>query len=369
MQSLRRILGNRLARIAPDWSLMRSQAREFRSRRRTDELQWRPLQPMRYRRVESAIAVAGERVLVIAGYGNGLDEVLHHIDRFDLRRGRWLEPIAMPPGSASSHLGCTCVENRWLYLAGGQVGPQCRPATDQVWALEIEHGNWHALPSLPEVRYAPILLHATDRLHAIGGTGPERPRGRCEHWSLGVRDGHATEPSWREEPPIPIAGTHRGGVEIGEDLFVFGGQQGDAQTFPNDPAFTCDLRDLGGPVFGDSFRFSTADRSWHAIAPIPHPVSHTDTSVTTHGRMAIVVGGSRDPNMCGDLVQCYEPDLDRWHLLGHLPRPMKNVAATAAGDALLLFGGQRSRNREDLSNGPILREAWSAPLPSRVVSH
>lgn len=363
MSILRRTLGRTIARIAPDWSLMRSQQREFDRLDRRDDLRWRALPPMRDRRVESAIASAGDEILVVAGYGNGLDEVLHQIDRFDLRRERWLEPIAMPTGSASSHLGCTCVGDRWLFIAGGQVGPQCRPATDRVWSLDLARHEWHALPPLPQARYAAVLLHTRGRLHAIGGTGPERPRSRSEHWSLAIEGGRATEATWQEEPPIPLAGTHRGGCVIDEDLLVFGGQAGDARAVPDDPAFTCDLRDLGGPVFGDSFRFRSADRRWHRIAPLPHAVSHTDTSVTQDGRLALVVGGAPAPNTCGELVQAYETSSDRWHLLGRLPRPMKNVAAVVAGRTLHLFGGQRSVDREDLQNGPILREAWKASLP------
>ena len=345
---------------------MRSQQREFDRLDRRDDLRWRPLPPMRFRRFESAIAAAGDEILVVAGYGNGLDEVLHHIDVFDVRRRRWLKAIPMPDGTASTHLGCTCADDRWLLLAGGQVGPQCGPATDQVWSLDLERHQWSALPPLPEVRYAPVLLHAMGRLHAIGGTGPERPRSRSEHWSLAIRGGRAVEASWREEPPIPVAGTHRGGCVVDEDLLVFGGQPGDARAIPDDPAFTCDLRDMGGPSFGDSFRFRTAEGVWSRIAPMPHPVSHTDTSVTIHRRRAIVVGGISDANVCGDLVQGYDPDEDCWSLLGHLPRPMKNSAAIAAGDAIHLFGGQRSVSADDLRPHRIVRDAWTAPISFRA---
>ncbi len=366
VMGVRSMLGRTIARIAPDWSLRMSCQREFDRLRRSGDLGWRTLPPMRHRRVESAIAAAGDRILVVAGYGNGLDEVLTHIDVFDARRRRWLEPIEMPPGSASSHLGCTLVEDRWLFLAGGQVGPQCRPATDAVRVLDLDQGRWSILPPLPEVRYAPILLHAHGRLHAIGGTGPERPRARDDHWSLGIEGEAALETAWRPEAPIPRSGTHRGGVVLDGDLFVFGGQVGDARAIPGDPAFTCDLSDLGGPVFGESLRYRSADRTWTSIAPMPTAVSHTDTSVTRIGRLAIVVGGSPEPNRCGDLVQAYDPVEDRWFEIGRLPKPMKNVAAIAVGGILHLFGGQTSLSRDDLRHGRILRDAWAAPLRARA---
>jgi hypothetical protein len=360
------MLGRTFARIAPDWSLRMSCQREFDRLRRSGDLRWRTLPPMRHRRVESAIAAAGDRILVVAGYGNGIDEVLEHIDVFDTRRRRWLEPIDMPRGSASTHLGCTLVEDRWLCIAGGQVGRQCAPATDAVRVLDLDQGRWSILPPLPEPRYAPTLLHAHGRLHAIGGTGPERPRSRDDHWSLGVEGGAAIETAWRPEAPIPKAGIHRGGVILDGDLFVFGGQIGDVRAIPGDPAFTCDLSDLGGPVFGDSFRYRREDRTWTSIAPIPTAVSHTDTSVTRFGRLAIVVGGAPATNLCGDLVQAYDPDENRWFEIGRLPKPMKNVAAIAVGGILHLFGGQTSLSRDDLRHGRILRDAWAAPLGSRA---
>lgn len=317
---------------------------------------------MRHRRVESAVAAAGDRILVVAGYGNGLEEVLHHIDVFDARRRRWLAPIRMPEGSASSHLGCTVVDERHLCLAGGQIGPQCRPATDRVQTFDLIDGVWRDLPTLPGARYAPILLHARGRLHAIGGTGAERHRSRDDHWSLGFENGDATESAWRAEPPIPMAGTHRGGAVVDGDLFVVGGQIGDARPFPGDPTCTCDLSDLGGPVFGDSFRYRCADRIWTSIAPMPKPVSHTDTSVSVHDGRVIVVGGASAPNRCGDLVQAYDPAGDRWSTIGHLPRPFKTVAAVACRGAIHLFGGQISVSATDLRTSAVIRDAWRVPI-------
>lgn len=357
-----------MARIAPVWSHRRSQQRGFDALGREGDLAWRAITPMGHYRLEAAIAAMGDRILIVAGYRDGLDAVLHHIDVFDLRRERWLEPIAMPDGSASTHLGCTTADDRWLFLAGGQVGPQCSPGTDQVWSLDTEQFRWHTLPPLPEIRYAPILLHARGRLHVIGGTGPERPRSRDEHWSLAIRDGQADEAAWREEPPIPIVGTHRGGVVIDEDLFVFGGQRGDASAVPGDPEFTCELSDMGSPAFADCYRFRSIKREWSTIAPLPTPVSHTDTSIALHGRLAIVIGGILAPNRCGDAVQVYDPDEDRWSSIGRLPSPMKNAAATVADGTILLFGGQRSVSHHDLRPHRIARSAWKAPIGPLVRS-
>lgn len=362
MGSLRRVLGTAMTRIAPDWSLRRSEQRAFDALRREGDLSWRAIAPNRCCRHESSIAAMGDRILVVAGYREGLDAVLQHVDVFDWRRERWLAPIPMPEGSASTHLGCATSDDRWLLLAGGQIGPQCRPATEQVWSLDIDRVRWHALPPLPEARYAPVLLHARGRLHAIGGTGPERSRSRGDHWSLAIREGDASEGSWREEAPIPITGTHRGGVVIDDDLFVFGGQQGDVSAVPGDPEFTCDLSKLGTSAFADCFRFRTAERSWAPIAPMPTPVSHTDTSVTLHGRIALVVGGALSPVQCGDSIQAYDPDRDRWSSVGRLPHPVKNAAATVAGGAIHVFGGQRSVSQLDLRPNRVSRSAWKASI-------
>lgn len=321
---------------------------------------------MRHPRVESGIAHRGDRIYVVAGYGRGLDEVLLHVDVFDVAQRRWLAPIPMPEGSASSHLGCTMVEDRYLCLAGGQVGPQCHPATDRVQILDLPRGAWRDLPPLPEVRYAPILLHARGRLHAIGGTGVARDRSRDDHWSLAFENGEALEPTWRREAPIPRAGTHRGGAVLENDLFVAGGQVSDARPIAGDAACTCDLSDLGGPVFGDSFRYRTADRVWTAIAPMSNPVSHADLSTFEHGGRLIVAGGSPMANQCGDLVQAYDPSVDRWSAIGRMPMPMKSAAAVVCRGYIHLLGGQRSISDIDLRYGRVVRDCWRARIPPLV---
>ena len=99
----------------------------------------------------------------------------------------------MPPEIPQTHVALSCEADRYIYLAGGQLGPRCRPAVADVFVWDLVENTWNTLPPLPEARYAPTMQFFGGRLHLIGGAKPDRYTPVNDHLSLGVAGGRALD--------------------------------------------------------------------------------------------------------------------------------------------------------------------------------
>ena len=223
------------------WEVQRSVHQEASSRilkeRSRRDFEWVTLPSGPSPRLDAGAVQVGHSLYCIAGY-ESQEHVLGVVDRFDLARCRWADQLPIPTGMPQSHLALTCEEDRYIYSAGGQLGPRCCPAVADVFAFDTLDRVWLSLPPLPESRYAATMQFWRGRLHVLGGSRPDRYTAASEHWSLGVGNGRTAERRWRVEPPIPRGGMHRAAV-VDDRLYVFGGQEGISSPFqatPTSPA-------------------------------------------------------------------------------------------------------------------------------------
>ncbi len=265
----------------------------------------------------------------------------------------------MPPDMPQTHLGVASDDSRYLYFAGGQLGPQCSPAAAGGFVLDTQKRTWGSLPPLPEPRYSLSAQLWRGRLHVLSGSKPDRCTPACEHWSLAVEQGRALEDRWHEEVPIPRGGPHRASAVFNDRLYVFGGEEGDVAPVPGDPKYTCDWNTPPETSYGDSFVLEGRAEQWKPVAPMPHARTHTEHSIVKIGRYVVIVGGIADRYTYDDLIQVYDTETDRWRTAGRLPYGMKTSAVYHEG-WLFAVVGQRSRSREDARPGEVLRSVWRA---------
>ena len=329
-----------------------------RLHRAPPELMWKTGARCPITRTESGGRKIGHEYFLIGGY-HTLDCVLDVVDVFDLNRRRWTERITMPPNMAQTHLGIASDDSRYIYFVGGQLGPRCSPAVASGFVLDAQNRTWDILPPLPESRYSLAAQLWQGRLHVLSGSKPDRTTPTCDHWSIAVKNGKASEDHWREEVPVPRGGPHRASVVIGDRLYVLGGEEGDVAPVAGDPRYTCDWNTPVEKSYGDSFVLECGAGQWKRLAPMPHPRSHTENSVVTIGQYAVVVGGVVDRYRYEDLIQIYDTGADRWRTAGRLPYGMKTNAVHHEG-WLFAITGQRSRSPEDPTPGEILRSVWRA---------
>jgi hypothetical protein len=361
-KALKRIL--RSMRVSVGW--VREKMEFKRLRRKTPELMWKLCEDCPEPRTEAHGAKIGHQFFVIGGYQT-LDRVLSVVDVFDLKRRRWTDRITMPPNIPQTHFGIACDEERFIYLVGGQVGPQCHPAVADCFVLDVASRSWDRLLSLPEPRYSPTVKLWRGRLHAISGAKRDRWTSACDHWSIAVAEGKALESRWRDEVPIPRGGPHRTSAILNDRLYVFGGQDGDVKPVVADPQYTCDYDTPLETLYPDSFVREFGTEPWKAVSPMAAARTHTESEITID-QYSVMVGGNEGRFRLSDLVQVYDSEANRWRIAGRLPYCMKTTAVYHDG-WLYSITGQRSKSRNDLSPGKILNSVWRAKfnpaLPER----
>lgn len=332
--------------------------------RRPDDLfHWSRIQSCAEKKVECSGAVTGSELFIFAGYHETLDHVSDLTEIYDLENEHWKEPFPFQEGLPHTHHGMFSDGKRFVYLAGGQIGPQARPCIADVSVFDSRTRCWSPLPPLPEPRYSPVvgLLHG--RLHVAAGAKPDRFTHACEHWSLAVEAEQPREQEWTIEPPIPRGGHHRASAVIENRLFTLGGQEGDVRPVAGDRKFTCDWDTPWEIMYNDVYSYYPRAKEWKALARMPITATHAEFSVFTKGRFIVVLGGTENRGSLVSAIQIYDSESDKWKLAGHLPYPLKGHVAFRYHDTVFVFAGQRSVCATDSRPGDVLRSGWKAKLP------
>jgi hypothetical protein len=333
--------------------------------RKPPDLMWEICARCPVRRTEPGGKRIGHQYFIIGGFQT-IDCVLNWVDVFDLNTRRWTDRIAMPANMPQTHLGVAGDETRYIYTAGGQLGPQCHPAVADGFVLDTQTKTWERLPSLPEPRYSPTVQLWRGRLHVLSGSKPDRSTPARDHWSVAVDKGKALENRWREEVPIPRGGPHRGSAVFDDRLYVFGGEEGDVKPVVGDPHYACDWNTPLEAVYGDSFVLECGTRHWRQVSPMPEGRSHTEQAVVKIGQYAVVVGGIEERYKYSDLIQVYDTKMDRWKAAGRLPYVMKTNAVYHEG-WLFVVTGQRGESIRDPRPGEVLNSVWRAKFdPAQI---
>jgi N-acetylneuraminic acid mutarotase len=107
--------------------------------------------------------------------------------------------------------------------------------------------------------------------------------------------------------------------------------------------------------------YDPATSKWSAIASLPDGRSHCESSTIVRSGRVIIVGGrcngsSPPRDVVNDLIE-YDPQADRWSVLGSMPQPL--LAPSAA-----IFDGRIFVTCGGLNNPrPLEATTRSAPLP------
>lgn len=343
------------------WRYIRQRVRRF------PEFHWQSGPSCPERRVEATRMQVGSKLFVLGGYVT-LDRVSQRVDLFDMETNRWTALGSMPDDAPQTHNGTAHDGRDHIYLIAGQLGPNCSPVSAVCYAFHIHRHTWHKLPPLPEGRYMPLVHERNGRLHCLSGTKKDRVSPAHDHWSLGVRDGQATESVWREEKPLPSPRTHTASYRVGDEVLVFGGQTGDVPAIEGDPDYRCNFDSVLDVVYDEVDAFHLDTGGVRRLAPMPEKISHSEHAVLRLGDHIILAGGVLDRNRMSDLMFAYDLKNDRWQTIGRLPYPMKSKVVGLWNGRLYLVTGQRSRSETDLRAGEVLDTVWHAALPTSIPS-
>ena len=311
-------------------------------------------------------AQIGDLMYVICGFED-IATVSTEINVFDMARKTWRDPIPVPDEFPHSHAAVATDGVRYIYVAGGQQGGNCRPAIAHVYCLDTQTATWHALPALPAPRYAGSMQLWRGRLHYVGGADVDRWTPTVDHWSLGVSDGKALEAEWQRDTAIPVGGMHRASAVVADQLYVLGGQQGDFKAIDGDPHYTC-TGETQETYLHSAFRLDEPGGTWAQIPDMPIAVSHCDFSCMVVEGVIYLYGGQtfKHPQdfylRLTDAIQAFDPKANRWSIAGYLPCHLKMPIMGRQGDDVFITVGQRGKGNTDRP-GALSALTWSAPLP------
>lgn len=321
------------------------------------DLKWEPIEDAPVERVEAAGIQFANKLYVIGGYRT-LDDVVSVIDVLDLKTGKWEERIKIPMSIPQTHCGIVGENDRYIYFISGQLGIQCSPAVVDAHVFDVETRNWGILPSLPAARYAPITRLWNERIHVMAGSKEDRCTPAQEHWSLGVKDGQATEKTWRTEPMIPLGGPHRSSAVVNGDLYVLGSQHYDRPPIKGDPKYTCDYKSTPDKLLDQCYVLRKGSDRWQQIKNMPFASTHVEYATLTIGDNIIVLGGYTHKMMLLDILQSYNVKTDQWSIVGRLPARNKGLVFGFYDGWLYILTGQSSRSRWDALSDDVLKEGF-----------
>ena len=333
---------------------------------RRDGFQWQRLPDCAVPLYDAGAAQIGRHLYIFGGYLS-LDQVSDRIRIFDLEARCWLDDLVAPANLPQSHCAVTSDGERYIYCASGQLGAQCSPAVKGVFSFDTVTETWTRLPEVPAPRYGATMQLWRGQLHFVGGAKEDRWTPSNDHWTLAVCGGEPLEGAWQSRTPIPTPGMHRGSAILNDQLFVFGGQQGDFMATEGDPDCRCTGRTQEA-YLADSFCLDDPIGTWKRLADMPIPVSHSDFCTLEHDQKIFIFGGQtyKDPDTfylrLTDAVQVYDPVANQWSVAGHLPYRLKLPTAGVWEKSVVLVGGQRGKRDTDFP-GPVSADCWGAQLP------
>ncbi len=198
-------------------------------------------------------------------------------DAYNPASNTWRSITSIP--QATTHAGqvpdTDQPANQTFWLAGGFLGNDPGPTTNQVWKYSITNNTWAAGPALPAKRAGGALVKLGRELHFFGGairsSGVWTDYGT--HWALDLDNGT----SWRAKTasgqtlaPMPNPRNHMGGVELNGKLYAIGGQhKGDEKTGAHKEV------DVYDPL----------TNTWTQAAPMPRLIGHIAANVFVRAKV------------------------------------------------------------------------------------
>lgn len=254
-----------------------------------------------------AVYLAG-RVYALGAFNEPHDLV----QVYEVGADRWsLGPSLLAGGH---HNSAVTLDGR-IWSFGGDGSDQV------VQAFNPDTGKWSRRADIPTPVVAMALAVVDGSVHLIGG-------GHDINSSDGRNYHQIYDPAtdrWSSGAPLPLASEHVGAAVVGGKIYVVGGRN----------LFTAlDHTQIYDPA---------ADR-WSAGAPLP--VATSGMGVVAYNDRVWVFGGEDltglSPLFSGETVsaiQRYDPESDRWRVVGDLPRGVHGAPVVVVEDDIYMIGG------------------------------
>lgn len=224
--------------------------------------------------------------------------------------GTWTRLADMPKGV--THAGLT-TDGVNIYYASGYIegtnGSGQIFGTREVWRYNIATNDYTAMPNLPDIRAAGMMVYLNGKLHYFGGTNIQRNQDVGDHYVLDIAN-NAT--SWTRAANLPNPRHHMAALVFNGKIYAIGGQhKHDGPLVPQD----------------DVHAYDPATNTWTQMADMPVALNHIGFSTIIVGSRIVVLGGQERHGVGSAKIFAYAPGTNTWTRLSDLPAARHSMVA------------------------------------------
>nr|XP_009858623.1 kelch-like protein 9 [Ciona intestinalis] len=312
---------------------------------------WINLAPMENSRYQHGIAVIGNFLFVVGGQSNYDTKGKTAVDtvfRYDPRYNKWIRVRSLNEKRTFFHL--SAIEGK-LYAVGG------RNAAGELSTVECynpQHNEWVFVEKMQEPHYGHAGTVYNGQMFISGGITHDSFQKKLLCYN-------PTTDKWEQRSPMStVRGLHCM-TTVRDRLYVIGGNHFKGTT-DYDDVLECEF-------------YTTETDQWCCVAPML--TGQSDVGIAVYDGKVYVTGGYSWNNRCMvDIVQCYDPEENKWMKTFSLPAALGGIRACtltvlpnfANSNAQSSSSSSMPKHEPDPSGDMMLsvdRPAPSARLPRR----
>jgi N-acetylneuraminic acid mutarotase len=259
-------------------------------------------------KMESAYTSIGDKIYIIAGYGETGKRNKNSVEIYDANSDSWDYKGVPPVPENLNHAAAATFKGK-VYVVGGYLDDKI--PSNKLFIYDSSNNQWHEGKNMPTARAALTAQFVDGILYAIGGT-TDGPLTSNEAYD-------PTTDTWTEKAPMPTERQHMASSVVDGKIYVIGGRHtGKSSNIDNNEVFD--------PILN----------SWSSLAPMP--TARGGIAAATVNSEIYVFGGE-SPNKTFDNVEKYNPKDNTWKVEEPMPTPRHGLAAVAIGNNIFVIGG------------------------------
>ncbi|HSV14291.1 MAG TPA: malectin domain-containing carbohydrate-binding protein, partial [Tepidisphaeraceae bacterium] len=300
---------------------------------------WTAGTPAPLTRWESQTFTYNGKMYIFGGFYNHAIQATTRCDVYDPATDAWTQLATQLP-IPITHAGVAQIGSV-VYFAGGYVGDWTKaPATNRVFAYDIDANTWTELPTLSGARVAGGLVALGNVLHFYGGLNTTRTADMADHWAFDLDNPSA---GWVSKAPMLNPRNHIGYAAVNGIAYAIGGLHVMNERSGQDAEVDA---------------YDTATDKWTKVASLPFAWSHfLESTMVVNGKI-VIVGGQANGGGGGAYVPtiaAYDPDADQWQTLTPLPEARQAASAVWIDGKLYVEGGA---TQDSLGEGFPQQQLW-----------
>jgi N-acetylneuraminic acid mutarotase len=276
----------------------------------------------------ASAATIGTKLFIFAGFQKPNHECTTRLDIYDITQNAWTQGRSFP-GTGVNHVQSAAWTDqngvtRSIFIAGGMPCPfyGTTGVLAKVWRYDIIDDQYYAMPDLPEPRASTaVVIDTSHKLHVIGGIKTDRATNGDNHWVLDLLNPTA----WQiTGDTLPIPRNHIQGRQIGNTIYIAGGQLG------HEPDYS-----VVHTPYVHSYELTS--HVWSRLPDEPTPRSHAEMStIVVNGKFMQFGGRSMNWNYLSTAVE-YDPVRNVWSSVRNIPG--ERISPAAAFFKNVVFNG------------------------------